>query len=54
MVYEQGNGTYTEANGNKYVGDFAHDRPGGQGTYTLADGRIFAGTWKDSEFQGSQ
>ena len=31
-------GTYTFANGNKYVGEFGNDEQHGQGTYTYANG----------------
>ena len=39
-------GTYTWANGDKYVGGW-QDKMHGQGTYTYADGLKFVGVWQD-------
>ena len=47
-----GQGTYTWANGNKYVGEYKDDMMHGQGTYTSADGTITKGLWKNGEFVG--
>ncbi|MDA8818133.1 hypothetical protein N9N27_05025, partial [Planktomarina sp.] len=40
-------GTYTLANGDKYVGEFKDDKRNGQGTYTYASGDNYIGGWKD-------
>jgi hypothetical protein len=42
-----GQGTYTYANGNKYVGEFRDDKRHGQGTLTSPDGSQHSGEWKD-------
>ena len=44
-------GTYTFANGDKYVGEFRDDKYHGQGTLTFGDGRVLEGVWKNNEFQ---
>ena len=41
-----GYGTYTWADGDKYVGEWKDGKQNGQGTYTWADGRIKKGIWK--------
>ena len=45
-------GTYTYANGAKYVGDFRDDKRHGQGTLTLPDGAKYVGEWKDNKRHG--
>ena len=45
-----GYGTYTEADGSKYVGGWKDGKEHGQGTYTYADGRKDAGEWKEDKF----
>ena len=47
-------GTYTFANGDKYVGEFRDNKKNGQGTYTFANGRVKEGIWKNGEFQYAQ
>ena len=47
-------GTYTFANGNKYVGEYKDNKKNGQGTLTYADGTIEEGIWKDGELQYAQ
>ena len=42
-------GTYTFANGNKYVGEFRDGKYNGQGTFTHFDGRIDKGIWENNE-----
>ena len=44
-----GQGTYTWANGDKYVGEWKWDKQHGQGTYTWADGAKYVGEWKSDE-----
>ena len=45
-------GTYTYANGDKYVGGYKDDKMHGQGTYTYARGDKYVGEFKDGEFHG--
>ena len=45
-------GTYTYANGDKYVGEYKDDKKHGQGTYTYADGAKYVGEWKDGNYHG--
>jgi len=45
-------GTYTLANGDKYVGEFKDDKPNGKGTYTWADGAKYVGGYKDNKRNG--
>tara|TARA_B110000305_G_C19331776_1_gene584346 strand:- start:219 stop:1202 length:984 start_codon:yes stop_codon:yes gene_type:complete len=45
-------GTYTLANGDKYVGEFKDDKRNGQGTYTYASGDNYIGGWKDNRKDG--
>ena len=44
-----GYGTYTYANGNKYVGEFKDDKRNGLGTYTFANGTVDKGIWKNNQ-----
>ena len=45
-------GTYTNADGNKYVGEFKDDKYHGQGTYTFASGDKYVGEFKDGKHHG--
>ena len=45
-------GTYTFANGNKYVGEFKDNKYNGQGTYTYASGNKYVGEFKDDKYNG--
>ena len=45
-------GTYTHANGDRYVGEWKDDKQNGQGTYTHADGEKYVGEWKDDKRNG--
>jgi len=47
-----GLGTYTYANGDKYVGEFKHGSNHGQGTYTYANGDKYVGKYKDGKKHG--
>ena len=47
-------GTYTFADGSKYVGEWKDDKWNGQGTFTYADGRVKAGIWDKGEFKNAQ
>ena len=49
-----GEGTYTWANGNKYVGEHKYDKKHGQGTMTYADGTIEKGLWENGKFIGKE
>ena len=45
-------GTYTFANGNKYVGEFRNDKPNGQGTATYPNGDQYVGEFRNSKKHG--
>jgi hypothetical protein len=45
-------GTFTWANGDKYVGEFRDDDFNGQGTYTFANGNKYVGEFRDSKKTG--
>ena len=45
-------GTYTFANGDKYVGEFKDGKYNGQGTYTSANGNKYVGEYKDGKRNG--
>ena len=47
-----GQGTYTFATGNKYVGDFQDGKYDGQGTFTFANGNKYVGDFKDNKYYG--
>ena len=42
-------GSYTWANGDKYIGDWKDNKLNGQGTMAKANGAVEKGIWKDSE-----
>ena len=44
-----GQGTYTWANENKYVGEYKDDKRNGQGTFYFNDGIVWDGQWEDGE-----
>ncbi len=45
-------GTYTTADGTKYVGEWKDDKSHGQGTETYASGDKYVGEFKDGNFHG--
>ena len=45
-----GQGTYTFANGDTYVGEFSNNKFNGQGTYTKGSNK-YTGTWSDNEYK---
>ena len=47
-----GKGTYTYANGDKYVGKYKDGKQNGQGTYTFANGDKYVGEFKDDKQNG--
>ena len=48
-----GQGTYTNAEGDTYTGEWKDGKYNGQGTYTYADGTVaFTGEWKDGKRHG--
>ena len=47
-----GYGTYTYANGSKYVGEYKNGKIYGQGTYTWANGNKYVGEFKDAKRNG--
>ena len=44
-----GYGTYTYANGSKYVGEYKDGKRNGPGTYTFANGTVDKGIWKNNK-----
>ena len=44
-----GYGTYTYANGSKYVGEWKDGKENGQGAYTFANGTVDKGIWKNNK-----
>ena len=44
-----GQGTFTYANEDKYVGEWKNNERNGQGTYTKADGDKYVGEYKDGK-----
>ena len=47
-----GQGTFTLASGNKYVGQFKDNNYNGQGTFTWTNGDKYIGQWKDDKQNG--
>ena len=47
-----GQGTYTWADGAKYVGEWQSDEKNGQGTYTYVDGSKDVGEWQNGKLNG--
>jgi hypothetical protein len=47
-----GQGTYTFANGNKYVGEWKDNKKHGQGTLTFAGGEKYVGEFKYDKYYG--
>jgi len=45
-------GPKTEANGNKYVGEFKDGKYNGQGTFTYVGGEKYIGEFKDGKYNG--
>ena len=45
-----GYGTYTYANGSKYVGEWKDGKENGQGAYTFANGTVDKGIWKKEHY----
>ena len=41
-----GQGTYTGADGRRYVGEWKDDKFHGRGTFNYPDGRVEEGIWK--------
>ena len=50
--YDNCFGTYTYADGDKYVGEWKDNKYHGQGTYTYADGDKYVGEHKDGKKLG--
>jgi hypothetical protein len=49
---QNGNGTYVQKNGDKYVGTFKLGKYDGQGTYTFAAGHEYIGEFKNGKYHG--
>ena len=47
-----GQGTFTFANGSKYVSEWKDGKKHGQGTFTSPDGHKYVGEFKDNKFHG--
>jgi hypothetical protein len=47
-----GQGTWTDVDGNQYVGGWKEGLSHGQGTYTSVDGYRYVGDWKDEKAHG--
>jgi len=45
-------GTYTDAIGSEYVGEWKDGKKHGKGTHTYADGSWYVGEWKDNKKHG--
>ena len=50
--YHNCQATYTDADGNIYVGEWKDQNYHGQGTMTFFNGNQYTGEWKDSNFNG--
>ncbi len=49
---ENGQGSFTWADGEKYVGEWKDGKKHGQGIYSYAVGDKYAGEWKDGNRHG--
>ena len=49
-VKSHGQGTYTYASGDRYVGNYKDDKRHGQGTYIWSDGRRETGFYMNNEY----
>ena len=50
IIKDTGQGTYTYANGDKYIGEWKKHKYNGQGTYIYANGDKYAGEWKKDKY----
>ena len=48
-----GNGTFTWANGDQYIGEFQNGNQHGQGSFTHADGTVKKGIWEKGKLINS-
>ena len=44
--------TYTDSDGNTYIGDWKYGMANGLGTMNYADGATYTGAFKDGKFNG--
>ena len=51
---ENGQGTYNNPNGSKYIGEHKDDQPNGQGTMTYPDGEKCEGEWVNGGFRNGK
>ena len=52
FIERNGKGTFTFADGSKYIGQFKDGKMHGQGTLTYADGRKYVGRYKGDTCHG--
>jgi antitoxin component YwqK of YwqJK toxin-antitoxin module len=52
QYYDNCFGTYTYADGRKYVGEYRNGKKHGQGTTTYPNGTKYVGEWRDGEYNG--
>lgn len=48
-----GSGTFTWADGRKYVGEYVHDKKQGYGEFEWPDGRVYKGKWFNGKQHGT-
>lgn len=51
-LHRHGHGEMSDECGNKYVGQWKHDKRSGKGTYTFACGDTYEGEWLDGMYHG--
>ena len=50
QTYHNCFGTYTWADGDKYVGEHKDGKSHGKGTFTFASGKVKSGIWADNKY----
>ncbi len=49
---QNGKGSATYSDGNKYVGEWKDGKRNGKGKYTFANGNNYDGEWKNNKYHG--